>query len=337
MSLEKTSSMDSVGLEVYCNSVKQLVDSEMLSLLPTIAQMKAQKQIQYALNTIGKRLRPTLVILCGESVGGKREKLRKLALAFELLHLATLVHDDILDEDLFRRNALSVYAKWNVKNAILVGDVLASLSLSLCKNYKRKIIEVMIDTCVQLSDGEFSDVALARVELNEKDYFEKVKKKCAALFAAACQCGALAAGGSKREAETLRHFGENYGIAYQIRDDISDAEASDSDLQPNIHRFRATLPIIHAFESASGPQQTRLTSLLSMKTQDGLRDFLDETKSYFQNGSLDYCAERLDEYADKATDSLAPLKESVFKGYLVEMLENLRVSRSRITSSFQTT
>ena len=133
-----------------------------------------------------------MVLLSGESVGGNREDLRKLALAIELLHLATLVHDDILDEDLFRRDALSVHAKWSVKEAVLVGDILASLSFVLCKGYKREILDVMIDTCMQLSDGEYSDVELAKTTLSEKEYFKKIEKKSASLFKAACECGVLA-------------------------------------------------------------------------------------------------------------------------------------------------
>ena len=147
MASEKTRPALLCDFQSYCGNAKKLVDSELQNAAASSYRVKKlRKQIEYALQTSGKRLRPTLVLLCGESVGGNRERLRKLALAFELLHLATLVHDDVLDEDLFRRNSLSVYAKWSIKDAILVGDVLASLSLSLCKGYKREILNVMILT-----------------------------------------------------------------------------------------------------------------------------------------------------------------------------------------------
>jgi geranylgeranyl pyrophosphate synthase len=325
MASEKTRPLYSSDFQSYCSNVKKLVDSELQAFLPAIAKLKLRKQIEYALQTSGKRLRPTLVLLSGESLGGSREQLRKLALAFELLHLATLVHDDILDEDLFRRNALSVFARWNVKDAVLVGDVLASLSLSLCKGYKREILNVMIDTCMQLSDGEYGDVELAGTDLNEENYFEKINKKCAVLFRAACECGAIAAEGPSNSIDALRHFGENYGVAYQIKDDIVDAQEWGNDLQPDVNKFRATLPIIHAYQTANKEQQVRFKRLLSAKKEENLSVFLKEVQIYLEKGSLDYCASRVDEYVDRAVSSVAPLKESRLKEYLVEMAESLRI------------
>ena len=323
MSTEKNHSPYTIDFQSYCSNVKKVVDSELQSLLPAIAELKLRKQIEYALQTRGKRLRPTLVMLSGESAGGNKAQLSKLALAFELLHLATLIHDDVLDEDLLRRNSLSVYAKWNVKDAIMVGDVLASLSLSLCKGYRREILHVMIDTCMQLSDGEYRDVELAEMDLNEKDYFERIRKKCASLFGAACECGALAANGSRSVTDAMRVFGENYGLAYQIKDDILDAEEWGNDLQPNVNKFRATLPIIHAYENASREKQARFKRLLTAKTAENLSVFLREVQVYSEKGSLTYCANRVNEYCSRAVESLAPLKETRFKGYLAEMAESL--------------
>ena len=330
MAFEKTRALYSGDFQSYLNGVRSLMDSELQSLLPFVAELNLRKQIEYVLHTSGKRLRPTLVLLSGESVGANREQLRKLAIAIELLHLATLVHDDILDEDLFRRNSLSVYAKWGVKDAILLGDMLASLSLSLCKAYKRRILDVMIDTCTQLSDGEYSDVKLTRTALTEKDYFKKIRKKCASLFQAACECGALAANGSPNETNALRLYGENYGVAYQIRDDIIDVETSGNDLQTDVNKFRATLPIIHVYDTANDEKQELLERLLSAKTQEGISAFLNEAQVYFKNGSLAYCASKVDEYIDRAVASLAPLKESVFKSYLIEMAELLRIRKPEI-------
>jgi geranylgeranyl pyrophosphate synthase len=330
MAPEKTHTVYSSDFQSYCDGVNNLIDSEIQSLLPVIAELNLRKQIEYALHTKGKRLRPTLVFLSGESVGANREKLRKLALAIELLHLGTLVHDDILDEDLFRRNSLAVYARWSVKDAILVGDMLASLSLILCKGYKREILDALIDTCMQLSDGEYSDVESAKSAPNEEDYLKKIRKKSASLFKAACECASLAAHGSSSETNALSIYGENYGVAYQIRDDILDAKTSANDLQPDVNKFRATLPIIHAYESANKEKQALLGRLLSAKTKESLSAFLSEVQVYFENGSLVYCANKVDEYVDRAVASLAPLKESTLKGYLVEMAESLRIKEPEI-------
>jgi len=207
----------------------------------------------------------------------------------------------------------------------LVGDILGSLSLSICKGYRRKVLDVLINTCTQLSDGEYSDVESAPTGLNEKDYFDKIGKKCASLFKAACECAALAANSAPSEINALKLYGWNYGIAYQIRDDILDMEASANDLQPDVNKFRVTLPIIHAFESVSREKQELLQQLLSQRTRESLTVFLAESRVYLENGSLDYCAAKADKFIDKAIASLAPLKESVFKAYLKEMAEQLRI------------
>lgn len=333
MATEKAEAVWDSNFQFYYYGIIDSMNSELQSLLRDIAELRLQKQIEYALQTEGKRLRATLVLLSGESVGGTGEDLRKLALAIELMHLATLVHDDILDEDLFRRNAPSVYAKWSVKEAVLVGDILASLSFSLCKGYNREILDIMIDTCMQLSDGEYSDVELTRVTLTEKEYFKKIEKKSASLFKAACECGVLAANGSSGEKNALRFFGENYGLAYQIRDDILDADGSKNDLQPNVNKFRSSLPIIHAYENTSEEKRALLEGLLSMKTKESFLSFVSELSVNIEkNGSLYYCASKVDLYVDKAVAALRPLKESVFKDYLIQMAESLKIRKLKVAT-----
>src|SRR5208283_2497233 len=108
-------------------------------------------------------------------------------------------------------------------------------SFVLCRGYKREILDVMVDTCMQLSDGEYSDVELATASLSEKEYIKKIEKKSASLFKAACECGALAANASLSEKSALRVFGEDYGIAFQIRDDLIDVETSKNDVQPDVN------------------------------------------------------------------------------------------------------
>ena len=137
-------------------------------LLQKVAILRLSEKIVYVLQTRGKLLRPTLVLLSGQSVGAEKEPLKKLALAIELLHEATLVHDDILDNDNFRRNAVAVHAKWGVKDAILVGDALASLSLNLAADYGRDISKVISQACLLLCDGECIDALTAGTELYEQ-------------------------------------------------------------------------------------------------------------------------------------------------------------------------
>lgn len=315
-------------IQTYFENVAKAVDSELETLMPIIARLRLRKQIEYVLGTKGKRIRSTLVMLSGESVGGRMEKLQKMALAAELLHLATLVHDDILDQDHFRRNALAVHAKFSVKEAILVGDALASLALYLGRGYRKKILNLIAQTCLQLSDGEYMDIEITNGALTEDAYFEKVKKKSASLFRASTECGAIAAEGSSSEVNALAGFGENYGIAFQIRDDVIDITSLKNEGSPDINDFRATLPMIYLMETTSENAQTILKRLSAANNKSPLpkQNLLNELHSILENsGSLKFCSRKIDLYIDQAIASLTELKNSVYKGYLVQMADSLRL------------
>jgi octaprenyl-diphosphate synthase len=256
------------------------------------------------------------------------ENLARLALAVELLHSATLVHDDILDGDVFRRNALSVYAKWSVKEAILVGDSLASLALSLCRGYRDEVLDVMAYTCLQLSDGEYMDVELSRFGGSEKAYLEKVNKKSASLFKAAAKCGALAANGSEEGISALAGFGENFGVAFQIRDDVSDVAAVGNIMPCDINELRVTLPLIHLYQNG-GPDVKALLKRLASTKKDGQLDKLGLSEllvSLQKSGSIRYCEDKIDHYLERAVEAIAPIQESTCKNYIVEMAQSLRIS-----------
>ncbi len=198
MSKKALEATEANGLQSYVDDTKKSLDSLLLKVMHATEKLRLSKQIEYVLKTQGKRLRSTLVMLSGESVGGEKQNLQNLALAIELLHTATLVHDDILDQDLFRRNVLSAYAKWSIKEAILVGDALASLALGLCRGYSNEILHFMASTCLQLSDGEYMDVQLTDMEISEKEYFEKVRKNVRVSLAQQPNAGELL------EMETLK-------------------------------------------------------------------------------------------------------------------------------------
>ena len=150
------------------------IASETSKLISKIKGLRLGEKIVYALQTGGKRLRPMLVLLSGQSVGGKSQPLKKLALAIELLHNATLVHDDILDNDPCRRDAPAVHSKWGVRSAILVGDALASLSLNLSAEYDKEISELVSQACLSLCEGEYMDAVGVTNKVTEQYYFEKL-------------------------------------------------------------------------------------------------------------------------------------------------------------------
>ena len=329
MTIKKPQAVSNENTSQSCfEAATSLLDFQLQAVKPIIAELKMHKQIEYVLQNQGKRLRSKLVLLSGECVGGKMENLATLALAVELLHSATLVHDDILDGDVFRRNALSVYAKWSVKEAILVGDSLASLAISLCRGYPDEVLNVMANTCLQLSDGEYMDVGLSRLGCSEKVYLEKVNKKSASLFKAAAQCGALAAKGSEEEISALAGFGENFGVAFQIRDDVSDVSAVGNKMPCDFNELRATLPIIHFYQNG-GPDAKALLKRLESTKKKGQSDKLGLSElliSLQKSGSIRYCEDKIDQYLERAVEALAPLQESTCKNYILEMAQSLRVS-----------
>jgi geranylgeranyl pyrophosphate synthase len=318
---------DGYGYQSYFEEVRKAVDSELSNLLLRAADLRLCEKIAYVLHTQGKRQRSTLLMLSGQSVGGKEKPLRKLALSIELLHAATLVHDDILDLDRLRRDALAAYAKWSVKDAILIGDALAAISLDLAANYGQEISKIMTETALLLCDGEYMDVEMTD-EISETDYLAKIKKKSASLFRAATQCGAFAAAGSSQEIGYLAEFGENFGIAYQIKDDVSDIASMKNSIAPDLREFRATLPLVHLYKNAkSGVTSALLQSLKSTKNENfrHKRVLLDRLrKSLEASGSLSYCFSKIDEYTHRAILNINPLKNSVYKSYLILMVESLR-------------
>jgi geranylgeranyl pyrophosphate synthase len=234
---------DELKYRAYLKKAREEVSAEISTLGSKKNDLKLWEKISYALQTPGKLLRPMIVFLSGQSVGGRRKQLRKLALAIELLHDATLIHDDILDNDCFRRDMPTVHSKWGVGSAILVGDALASLSLNLSAAYSEKVSKLVSQACLSLCDGEYMDIVGQTSRFTEQDYFEKIRKKSATLFKVAAQCGAIVGGGSPSQIRSLAKFGENFGMAYQINDDILDITSLKDGVIPGRNDLQ-TLPFI---------------------------------------------------------------------------------------------
>ncbi len=328
-------SYNSVGLELnerayqtYLEETSKEMESEISSLSRKVADLRLSEKIVYVLRTRGKLLRPTFVLLSGQSVGAEKEPLKKLALAIELLHEATLVHDDILDNDNFRRNAVAVHARWGVKDAILVGDALASLSLNLAADYGREISKVISQACLLLCDGECIDALTPGTEMNESNYLEKITKKSASLFKAATLCGAIAGGGSPLESDGLAGFGENFGLAFQIRDDLADVSSLREGEAPNLNDLQ-TLPLIYMNSMANASEKRAFQSFLAEKPEDRSKRKVTPEKlfEFLENtGSISYSERKINSYIDRAVECLGPLKQSIYKSYLIEMADSIRAT-----------
>ena len=313
----------------YIENARRIIDHDISQIISMVTDFGLCEKIKYVLRTQGKRLRPIMVLLSAQSVGGQVETVRKLALAIEMLHMASLIHDDILDQDIVRRNELTVNTKWGIRDAVLIGDALASLSFYLSADYENEIMKIISQTSVKLSDGEYLDVKESIDKRKERDYIETIRKKSASLFKTSTQCGAIAAEAKRNEIDALSEFGENFGLAYQIMDDLLDIAPIKDDLPQDIKMLRATLPIIHLFESAKPELKEKLfQAITAINTQNSnekentinmLRENLKST------GSLRYCADKIDQYVTNAIASLEALKESSFKGYLIEMANSLKL------------
>ena len=313
----------------YIENARRIIDHDISQIMSMVTDFGLCEKIKYVLRTQGKRLRPIMVLLSAQSVGGQVETVRKLALAIEMLHMASLIHDDILDQDIVRRNELTVNTKWGIRDAVLIGDALASLSFYLSADYENEIMKIISQTSVKLSDGEYLDVKESTDTRKERDYIETIRKKSASLFKTSTQCGAIAAEAKRNEIDALSEFGENFGLAYQIMDDLLDIAPIKDDLPQDIKMLRATLPIIHLFESAKPELKEKLfQAITAINTQNSnekentinmLRENLKST------GSLRYCADKIDQYVTNAIASLEPLKESPFKGYLIKMANSLKL------------
>lgn len=224
--------------------------------------------ISYLLNTSGKRIRPALTFLSGGATGGVTDDHQKLAVILELIHIATLVHDDIIDGAEIRRQAPTANAKWGSALSVLLGDCLFSHALMLSTEFEdsvvgRKVAQSANDVC----SGEIIQTQRRfDMQLGKDDYFDIIRKKTAALFASAMELGARLNGSSPAVCESLKDFGIHLGTAYQIYDDCIDLVGEEQQygktLRTDLNKGKLTLPILNLLDGATEKQQEKLHRLL---------------------------------------------------------------------------
>lgn len=263
----------------------------------------------------GKRIRSFLTLLSFQAVGGELENGIGLAFAVELTHNATLVHDDIVDNDTLRRGQKSLHEISGLSNAIVIGDAMISIAVNISSQYGTEINRILSRYGFDLCCGEFLDINSSIDNTDEYHYMLRIKKKSASLFRASTHAGALAGNGSEKEVNALANFGEYIGIAYQIRDDIHDMKAG-NDLKKGI----VTLPIIHLYEKSD--DKTREFLMENFGRADMNRTVVEEIIELMdQHGSFEYCNYKLMESVHNAKSSLKNLRNSEFKQYLLEVPE----------------
>lgn len=304
------------NLQCHLEDTRALVERRLKNFLSGISDLALRPLLEYALLTNGKRLRPIIVVMSAESVGATPDEVIELALSFELLHTATLVHDDMIDQDLIRRGTRTLYSRWSDPGAILSGDALIALSIDLAANYGQRIVKTLSSVGFELCSGEYADATLALENATEEQYFAKISRKSASLFRGAAYCGALAAKGKAIEAKALARYGENFGMAYQINDDLQDL-LEKSRVSQDLRNGNVTLPLLFMYERGSDSAKNLLRNAFGNRTltldqQERIKDMMNDI------GAFRYCRQKIMEYSEKSKSSLKDIRESTFKDYLNE-------------------
>ena len=227
----------------------------------------------YIVQSKGKQLRPIFVFLTASVWGEIGQKSFNAASLIELLHTATLVHDDVVDDAHKRRGFFSINALWKNKIAVLVGDYLLSRGLLLAlENRDYDILQIVSTAVKEMSEGELLQIEKARrLDITEEVYFDIIRRKTASLLAACCACGAAAAGADQETVDRMWGLGERVGLAFQIQDDLLDLGEGDRTGKPtgqDIRERKMTLPLIHTLAKATPSERRRLIRLVKHHSDD---------------------------------------------------------------------
>ncbi|WP_103327706.1 polyprenyl synthetase family protein [Bacteroidetes bacterium endosymbiont of Geopemphigus sp.] len=278
----------------------------------------------YIIHRKGKQMRPMLVFLTAKMLGRPVEKTHHAATLIELIHTATLVHDDVVDDSHMRRSFFSINALWKNKIAVLVGDYLLSRSLMIAteKNHS-DLLEIISRTIKQMSEGELLQIEKSRrLDINEKIYEEIILDKTASLISACCEGGASSVEADKETCIQMRRFGELAGLAFQIKDDLFDYEQNPLIGKPSgldIKERKMTLPLIHVIEKSDS--KTRKWLINSIKNHNEDKKRIQEIISFVRKeGGLDYAIERMSQLRKEALEILKNYPENSSKEALSLMV-----------------
>lgn len=275
----------------------------------------------------GKRVRPAMVMLAGLAAGARREKLIPVAAAVEIIHMATLVHDDIVDGSKLRRGLPSVHAKWGEASAVLIGDFLFARGFTILgRTGDNRVVRVMSDVVSRMCAGEMQELADQWRPLDEAAYLDRIDAKTAYFIAECCRLGAIVAGAPAAVEEALAGYGSAVGLSFQITDDVLDLQGDAATLgKPEGADLRAgvvTLPVIHAIQNA--PEGEELAALLAEHRIDD-QDIERVRTITARAGSIAYTRARSAEFARLAQEHLAALPRGAARdtlaalaGYLVD-------------------
>jgi len=278
---------------------------------------------RYILKRKGKQIRPMFVLSAANFCGGITEASYRGAALVELLHTATLVHDDVVDDAYQRRGFFSINALWKNKIAVLVGDYLLAKGLLLSVNNEdHRLLKIVSEAVQQMSEGELLQLEKARkLDIDEAVYFEVIRKKTASLIASCCACGAASAGATEEEIERMRLFGEKIGIAFQLKDDLFDFgfDQIGKPLGIDIKEKKMTLPLIYALQQSNRSEKRRIINIIKDKSDEPnqVQIVLDFVR---QSGGLAYAETQMKRYQQEAFDLIAKRGSDTHRKHLENLV-----------------
>ncbi len=259
--------------------------------------------MRFIVNRKGKQLRPMFVLLSAKLCGTVNESAYRAASLVELLHTATLVHDDVVDESLERRGFFSTYALWKSKVSVLVGDYLLSKGLLLSlDNGDFRVLQLLSEAVRRISEGELHQLEKSRtLNLDEDVYFEIIGNKTASLLASSCAAGAFASSGDEGLTDRMRRFGEKVGIAFQIKDDLFDYGSEDvgKPTGNDIKEKKLTLPLIYTLNTVDRSTRRELIYIIKNRNKDPEKvQWI--IKKVTEAGGIAYAIQKMNAYRDEA-------------------------------------
>jgi len=283
-----------------------------------------QNILKFIIKRKGKQMRPMFVFLSARIAGEINESSYRAASMIELLHTATLVHDDVVDDAMMRRSFFSINALWKNKIAVLVGDYLLAKGLLLSVEHQEfELLRITSNAVKEMSEGELLQIEKARkLDITENIYFEIIRTKTASLLASACSAGAYSSAKSAAVAEQFRLFGEKIGIAFQIKDDLLDY-GHDNIGKPtgiDIKEKKMTLPLIYTLQQV--PDEIRRKIIYIVKNQNTNKQKVHEVLEYVhQYGGMEYAKNIMNDYHKQAIELLHTFPESDARRAMEELVD----------------
>lgn len=290
------------------------------------------KITHYIIKRKGKQMRPMFVFLSSQLCGGVSKSTFNAASLIELLHTATLVHDDVVDDANTRRGFFSINALWKNKIAVLVGDYFLSRGLLISvENGEFELLRIVSNAVKEMSEGELLQQEKSRLlNITEEVYYQIIHQKTASLISACCEAGAAAAKASNEDQQKMKEFGALVGLAFQIKDDLFDYGFGKDIGKPigiDIQEKKMTLPLIFTINNSDKPTASKLKNIVKNQNQN-TEKVKELVQIVFESGGIQYATKKMEEFRDKALAILATFPDSEAKNSL-ELLVHYTIDRDK--------